>query len=235
MAAVLLFWNTNMAAVKRHMKTFCIVSSLYSFLFIALQLFKNCCCHNLSLNIDLSVFAIAWAWNQLHVISYDVYGDENKILSASQGSERKGNDQPLPLRSKRVSYFESKRCCVDFVVQILVVYTWVQLFEGWLALNSGLNLTRVSFRLFKSIFSDNFLCSLLEFPIINLYTKRIEIEMLFKVSNLNSNLALTPDYLNPALKNWALGFKFSDLTLESNPASLTLKRPGHKVHQCKRA
>ena len=27
--------------------------------------------------------------------------------------------------------------------------------------------------------------------------------MLFKLSNLNSNLALTLGYLNPALKNWA--------------------------------
>ena len=28
--------------------------------------------------------------------------------------------------------------------------------------------------------------------------------MLFKLSNLNSNLALTLGYLNPALNNWAL-------------------------------
>ena len=33
-----------------------------------------------------------------------------------------------------------------------------QLFEGRLALNPGLNLTRVSFFVFKSIFLDNFLC-----------------------------------------------------------------------------
>ena len=31
--------------------------------------------------------------------------------------------------------------------------------------------------------------------------------MLFKLSNLNSNLALTLGYLNPALNNSALGFK----------------------------
>ena len=44
----------------------------------------------------------------------------------------------------------------------------------------------------------------LELPIINLSTKRIKTEMLFKLSNLNSNLALTLGYLNPALSNPAL-------------------------------
>ena len=33
-----------------------------------------------------------------------------------------------------------------------------QLFEGRLALNPGLNLTGFLFLVFKSIFSDNFLC-----------------------------------------------------------------------------
>ena len=36
----------------------------------------------------------------------------------------------------------------------------------------------------------------LELPIINLQTKRIKAEMLFKLSNLNSNLAVTLGYLN---------------------------------------
>ena len=44
----------------------------------------------------------------------------------------------------------------------------------------------------------------LELPIINLKTDRIKTEMLFKLSNLNSNLALTLGYLNPALNNSAL-------------------------------
>ena len=43
----------------------------------------------------------------------------------------------------------------------------------------------------------------LELPIINLWTKRIKTEMLSKLSNLNSNLALTLGYLNPALNNSA--------------------------------
>ena len=33
--------------------------------------------------------------------------------------------------------------------------------------------------------------------------------MLFKLSNLNSNLTLTLGYLNPALNNWALVYKLS--------------------------
>ena len=33
--------------------------------------------------------------------------------------------------------------------------------------------------------------------------------MLFKLSNLNSNLALTLGYLNPFLNNWALVYKLS--------------------------
>ena len=42
--------------------------------------------------------------------------------------------------------------------------------------------------------------------------------MLFKLSNLNSNLALTPGYLNPALNHSALPFKRTFFTLyrESN-------------------
>ena len=47
----------------------------------------------------------------------------------------------------------------------------------------------------------------LERPIINLSTKRIKTELLFKLSNLNSNLALTLGYLNPALNNSALKYK----------------------------
>ena len=37
--------------------------------------------------------------------------------------------------------------------------------------------------------------------------------MLFKLSNLNSNLALTLGYLNPALNNSALFFKLKDYPL----------------------
>ena len=44
----------------------------------------------------------------------------------------------------------------------------------------------------------------LELPIINLQTKRIKSEMLSQLSYLNSNLALTLGYLNPALNNSAL-------------------------------
>ena len=71
-------------------------------------------------------------------------------------------------------------------------------------LNPGLNLTRVPFSFAqKWIIFGLFSLLFLELPIINLWTKRIETEMLFKVSNLNSNLALTLGYLNPALNNSA--------------------------------
>ena len=39
---------------------------------------------------------------------------------------------------------------------------------------------------------------------MNLPTKRIKLNLLFKLSNLNSNFALSPGYLNPALNNLAL-------------------------------
>ena len=45
----------------------------------------------------------------------------------------------------------------------------------------------------------------LELRIINLSTKRFKTEMLFKLSTLNSNIALTLGYLNPALNNSAQG------------------------------
>ena len=41
-------------------------------------------------------------------------------------------------------------------------------------------------------------------PFLQLEVKRIKSEMLLKLSNLNSNLALTLGYRNPALKNSAL-------------------------------
>ena len=96
---------------------------------------------------------------------------------------------------------------VPTVSWILINYaffslSWAQLFEGRLALHPGLNLTQLSFSLLKSIFSDNFLC----YPIINLLTERINLNLLFKPSNLNSNFALTLGYLNPALNKTALVF-----------------------------
>jgi len=52
---------------------------------------------------------------------------------------------------------------------------------------------------------DNFLPYFEEHdPIINLMTERIKLNLLFKLSNLNSNFALTLGYLNPALNNPAL-------------------------------
>ena len=91
-----------------------------------------------------------------------------------------------------------------FCILKIVLTIWAQLFEGRLALNAGLNLTRVSFSCVQKHFLGQFSVLFLELPVINLQTKRIKTEMLCKLSNLNSNLALTRGYLNPALNNSAL-------------------------------
>ena len=81
---------------------------------------------------------------------------------------------------------------------------WAQLFEGQLALNLGLKLTLISFSCVQKHFLGEFSLLFLELPIINLQTKRIKTEIFFKLSNLNSNLALTLGCLNPASNNSAL-------------------------------
>ena len=70
--------------------------------------------------------------------------------------------------------------------------------EGRLALNSNLG---SFFCLFKSIFSDNFL------SLFRTLNQRIIHKKLFKLSYLNSNFALAPGYLNPALYNPARDLK----------------------------
>ena len=68
--------------------------------------------------------------------------------------------------------------------------------------------------MFKSIFVDNFLPYFEEHPTINLITERIKLNLLFKLSNLNSNFALTLGYLNPALNNPAQYINFSHTTFK---------------------
>ena len=75
----------------------------------------------------------------------------------------------------------------------------VQLLEGRLVLNPGLNLTRVSFSFVQKHFLGQFSLIFIEHRIINLLTKRIKLNLLYKLSYLNSNFALTLGYLNPAL------------------------------------
>ena len=70
------------------------------------------------------------------------------------------------------------------------------MFKGRLALNPGLNLTRVSFSFVQKHFLGQFSLIFMEHRIINLLTKRIELNLLYKLSYLNSNFALTPGYLN---------------------------------------
>ena len=90
-----------------------------------------------------------------------------------------------------------------------------QLFEGRLALNPGLNLTRVSFSFVQNHFLGQFSVIFIEHRISNLLTKRIKQNLLYKLLYLNWNFALTLGYLNPALNNSALGCQIRVfLTLE---------------------
>ena len=65
--------------------------------------------------------------------------------------------------------------------------------------NSRLNFLLL---LLKRIFSDNYYISIfLKHSIIKLRAKRIKLNLLFNLSYLNSNFALSLEYLNPALNN----------------------------------
>ena len=79
--------------------------------------------------------------------------------------------------------------------------TRAQLFEGGLALHPGFfSLCSKAFS--RIIFSVTFKASNHQ-----LVGKRIKTKMLFKLSNLNLNLALTLSCLNPALNNSVLKYK----------------------------
>ena len=76
-----------------------------------------------------------------------------------------------------------------------------QLFEGRSkALNLGF------FFMCSTAFSLIFFCAIFRASNHQLVDKKNKTEMLFKLSNLNSNHALTLGYLNPALNNSAQGF-----------------------------
>ena len=79
-------------------------------------------------------------------------------------------------------------------------------YEGRLALNPGLNLTRVSFPFAQKHFLGQFSLIYIEHRIVNLVTKRTKLNLVYKLSYLNSNFALTLGYLNPALNNPARDF-----------------------------
>ena len=75
----------------------------------------------------------------------------------------------------------------------------------WLCSKADQRLTRVSLSCIQEHFLGIFSLLYLELSIINFQTKRIKTEMLFKLSNLNSNLVLTLGcYLSPALNNSVL-------------------------------
>ena len=74
------------------------------------------------------------------------------------------NSSTCPLLNSRFQVVEISRCrefvkiCINIVEGVCSPLSRAQLFESRLALNSGLNLTRVFLIVFESIFSDNFLC-----------------------------------------------------------------------------
>ena len=74
------------------------------------------------------------------------------------------------------------------------------MFKGRLALNPGF------FFLWSTTFSLIIFCAIFRASNHQLVDKKNKTEMLFKLSNLNSNHALTMGYLNPALNNSAKGF-----------------------------
>ena len=78
-------------------------------------------------------------------------------------------------------------------------------------LNPELNLTQVSFSFVQKHFLGQFSLIFIEYQIINLLTKRTKPNLLYKLSYLNSNFALTLGYLNPALNNPALKFAISSV------------------------
>ena len=59
----------------------------------------------------------------------------------------------------------------------------------------------MSFSFVQKHFLRQFSLIFVEHRIINLLTKRIKLNLLYKPSYLNSNFALTLGYLNPALNN----------------------------------
>ena len=75
------------------------------------------------------------------------------------------------------------------------LYTRAQLFKGRLALNPRY------FFLRSTAFSLIIFCAFFRASNHQLVDKKNKTEMLFKLSNLNSNHALTLGYLNPALNN----------------------------------
>ena len=73
--------------------------------------------------------------------------------------------------------------------------------RGPISANPGSNFNLGSFFFCSKAFSQIICTILLEHPIIKLQAKRIQLNLLSKLSYLNSNFALTPGYLNPALNN----------------------------------
>ena len=81
---------------------------------------------------------------------------------------------------------------------------WAQLFEGRSALNPWVEFNPGFFFLYRKEFSRIIFSDIFRPSNHQIADKKNKTEMLFKLSNLNSNLALTLGHLNPALSNSAL-------------------------------
>ena len=97
------------------------------------------------------------------------------------------------------------------------------MFEGRLALNPGLNLTRVSLSCVQKHFSRIIFSVIFRALNHQLVDKKIKTEILLKLSNLNSNLALSLGYLNPALNNSAQVIKENVHSKTLTPISILIQ------------
>ena len=73
--------------------------------------------------------------------------------------------------------------------------------------NLGLNFNQGFFFFSSKALSQMIFYIFLEYPAIKLWAKRIKLNLLFTLSYLSSNFALTLGYLNPPSNNLNLGVK----------------------------
>ena len=85
------------------------------------------------------------------------------------------------------------------------MYYWAQLYDGRLAINPGF------FFLFSKAFSRIIFSVIFKASNNQLVENKIEFELIFKLPYLNSNLALTLGYLDPALNNSNLVINVQDI------------------------
>ena len=78
--------------------------------------------------------------------------------------------------------------------------------------NSGLNFNLGFLFFVQKYFPGYFSLFFIEHQLITLHAKRIKLNLLFKLSDLNLYLALTLDYLNPALNKPAQNYNLTNVS-----------------------